>query len=364
MSFTKRINAAHSEKVLDESHLASLLNEDGDYKEIPIEEIQPDVSQPRQNFDEKRLQELAATIKTQGILEPIIVRPNPSEWRRDIDKYVIVTGERRYRAAEIAGLKTVPCSVRDVSASRALYMQMIENLQREELTPREAAQGYARLNEEFDLSYRAIAHEVGKDFSDLTKTVKVYSDESLAAIVDKGDLPLFTVAALLPLPEAQRLPLARQLIKRRQRGETVTVSSVTAEVRALTGKAPRVGNSHTPQLAAVPMPLNFDSPRPLTLDETKRGQLPYVETGHERIGAGNIANGITAHHYTPQAPAVTLAQLEIWHEHALKTVAGTPKYLQILETDATLSSDAKRGFRDKLLQIARVAQQSAEMIKL
>jgi ParB family chromosome partitioning protein len=121
-----------------------------------IEEVFPNRSQPRRYFDEERLQELADSIKKKGILEPLIVR------RRE-QGYEIIVGERRWRAAQKAGLKEVPVIVKEVEGVEALEMSLIENLQRENLNPLEEAEGYQRLVEEFGLSQEEVAARVGKD---------------------------------------------------------------------------------------------------------------------------------------------------------------------------------------------------------
>ena len=131
-----------------------------------IEEILPNRSQPRKHFDESKLQELAESIKEKGILEPLIVR-------RAAQGYEIIVGERRWRAAQKAGLKEVPVLVKEIEGREALEMSLIENLQRENLNPVEEAEGFRRLTEEFGLGQEDVAARVGKDRTTITNTLRL-----------------------------------------------------------------------------------------------------------------------------------------------------------------------------------------------
>lgn len=131
-----------------------------------IEEVLPNRSQPRKHFDEARLQELAESIKEKGILEPLIVR-------RVGEGYEIIVGERRWRAAQKAGLREVPVLVREIEGREALEISLIENLQRENLNPIEEAEGFRRLIEEFGLSQEDVAARVGKDRTTVANTLRL-----------------------------------------------------------------------------------------------------------------------------------------------------------------------------------------------
>ena len=131
-----------------------------------IEEVLPNRSQPRKHFDESKLQELAESIKEKGILEPLIVR-------RVGQGYEIIVGERRWRAAQKAGLKEVPVLVKEVGGREALEISLIENLQRENLNPIEEADGFRRLIEEFSLSQEDLATRVGKDRTTVANTLRL-----------------------------------------------------------------------------------------------------------------------------------------------------------------------------------------------
>jgi ParB family chromosome partitioning protein len=131
-----------------------------------IEEVMPNRSQPRKRFDESKLQELAESIKKNGILEPLIVR-------KVEQGYEIIVGERRWRAAQKAGLKEVPVLVKEVEGPEALEISLIENLQRENLNPIEEAEGYRRLIEEFGINQEELGVRVGKDRTTVTNTLRL-----------------------------------------------------------------------------------------------------------------------------------------------------------------------------------------------
>ena len=131
-----------------------------------IEEIVPNRSQPRKHFDESRLQELAESIKEKGILEPLIVR-------RIEQGYELIVGERRWRAAQRAGLKEVPVLVKEAEGREALELSLIENLQRENLNPVEEAEAFKRLTEEFNVSQGELATRLGKDRTTITNALRL-----------------------------------------------------------------------------------------------------------------------------------------------------------------------------------------------
>ncbi len=131
-----------------------------------IEEIIPNRSQPRKHFDESKIQELAWSIKEKGILEPLIVR-------RTDQGYELIVGERRWRAAQKAGLKEVPVLVKEVEGREALEISLIENLQREDLNPMEAAEAFKHLIEEFNISQEDLSKRMGKDRTTITNTLRL-----------------------------------------------------------------------------------------------------------------------------------------------------------------------------------------------
>ena len=145
-----------------------------------IEELQPNRYQPRKNFNDENQKQLVASIKSSGIIQPIIVRK--------FDKgYEIIAGERRWRAAQAAGLKDVPIVIREATDMQAAEMSLIENIQREELNPLEEAAAYITLNEKFSLSQEEISFRVGKDRSTITNTIRLLKlpAKIKAALVEK-----------------------------------------------------------------------------------------------------------------------------------------------------------------------------------
>src|SRR5262249_13237665 len=133
---------------------------------LPIEQIQPNPMQPRTSFHPERLEELASSIRANGIIQPLIVR-------RAGDAYQIVAGERRWRAARLAGLASVPAVVQDVADPRMLEVALSENIQREDLNPIETAHAYERLVRELGLSHEEIGRRTGKDRTSIANTIRL-----------------------------------------------------------------------------------------------------------------------------------------------------------------------------------------------
>ncbi len=133
---------------------------------LPIDSIRPNPMQPRTIFQPERLEELAASIRANGIIQPLIVR-------RSGDSYQIVAGERRWRAAQLAGLTEVPVVVQDVAEARMLELALIENIQREDLNPIETAHAYERLHRELGLTHEEIGRRTGKDRTSIVNMVRL-----------------------------------------------------------------------------------------------------------------------------------------------------------------------------------------------
>jgi len=165
---------------------------------IPLALIEPSPFQPRRRFDEAALRELAASIRRRGVLQPLLVRPLG-------DGYQLVAGERRFRAAQLAGLDEVPAVVRELSDREALEVALVENLQREDLSPVEEAEGYRRLAE-MGLSHEAIAARVGRSRSAVSNALRLLQlpPEALQAL-DDGRITAGHARALLMLPPERRL---------------------------------------------------------------------------------------------------------------------------------------------------------------
>lgn len=173
--------------------LAQLQNEELDTPsgEIGVESIQPNPRQPRTRFDDEALRELAASIKQVGVIQPIVVRPLAA------GRYEIIAGERRFRAAQLAGLKTVPIVTRSAGNQQSLELALIENVQREDIGPVEAAKAYKLLMDEFDLKQEEVATKVGKSRSTVANTVRLL--QLPARVVDALDGGSITEGQARPL---------------------------------------------------------------------------------------------------------------------------------------------------------------------
>jgi len=177
---------------------------------VAIEEVHPAPSQPRKTFDDVRLGELAESIRVQGIIQPLVVR------QRTEGGYELVAGERRWRAAQRAGLHEVPVVVREIAVARAFEMALVENLQREDLNPIEEAEAYQRLVTEFGYSQESLASRVGKDRSTVANALRLLRlPELVRALVIGGRLGMGHARALLGLETDDSIErLARQTASR------------------------------------------------------------------------------------------------------------------------------------------------------
>jgi ParB family transcriptional regulator, chromosome partitioning protein len=173
---------------------------------LPVGQLQPGKYQPRTRMDQDSLQQLADSIKAQGIMQPILVRP------LDIDKYEIIAGERRWRAAQLAGLTEVPALVREIADEAALAMALIENIQREDLNPLEEAVGIKRLIDEFSMTHQIAAEAVGRSRTAVTNLLRLLNlaqpvqEMLMAHRIDMGH-----ARALLALEGAKQLLAAEQI---------------------------------------------------------------------------------------------------------------------------------------------------------
>ena len=177
-------------------------------RRVPIAEIRPNPRQPRRVFDENRLAELAESIHHQGMLQPLVVR--------QVDQgYELIIGERRLRAAQRAGLERVSVVIKEVSDAESLEMALVENIQREELTPVEEALAYRQLMEEFHLTQEEVAARVGKSRPVVTNLLRVLSlPDEITEAIDQGSLSVGHARALLALETPERqIELARRVMQ-------------------------------------------------------------------------------------------------------------------------------------------------------
>lgn len=177
--------------------------------EIPIASLRPNPLQPRAELDEAALEELASSIKENGILQPILVRPVAS------DAYQVVAGQRRVEAARLAGLTAIPAYVRDVPNDKLLTVALIENLQREDINPIEEAVAYKYLHEDEGMSHEAIARAIGKHRATVTNALRLLNlPEAVTEMLRNGEITPGHARALLPLQNPSRqFALAERIVK-------------------------------------------------------------------------------------------------------------------------------------------------------
>jgi ParB family chromosome partitioning protein len=177
--------------------------------EIPVERLEPNPHQPRAALDPTRLGDLAASIRQNGVVQPILVRPRG-------DHFQIIAGERRWRAAQEAGLATVPVTVRDVPDTGLLELALVENIQREELTPLEEAQAFQKLQTEFHLTQEDIARRVGRERSTVANTLRLLRlPRELRDLLGTGRLEAGHARALLALSGAdEQVALGREAARK------------------------------------------------------------------------------------------------------------------------------------------------------
>ena len=179
----------------------------GSVQHIELSRIDPNPYQSRRSFDQKKLQELAQSIKNHGVMQPVVVRRNGDRW-------ALIAGERRWRAASLAGLAAIPAVVRDASDREVLELTLIENVQREDLNPIETAEAFARLANEAGLTHEQIAHRTGKDRATVTNLLRLLRlPKEIQEKIESGDLSPGHARAILKLPtESSQLYMATRVV--------------------------------------------------------------------------------------------------------------------------------------------------------
>jgi ParB family chromosome partitioning protein len=253
--------------------------------QIPIKNIQPNPHQPRREIVQAELEELAASIREHGIIQPLIVTREGVS-----DRYTLIAGERRLRAAELAGLETVPAIVRDASELQRLELALIENIQREDLSPIEAAEAYQALAEEFGLSHDEIAVQVGKSRVAVTNTIRLLKlPEVVLQALEDGRITEGHARALLALPNTQSQSAALQTILR----HNLTVRQVEELTRKMGGQKQQL----------VQKPVKPSAVR--DLEERMRGRLGTKVT----IQHGKSGGTIVIHYYSEEELEALVEQL-------------------------------------------------------
>lgn len=194
---------ATSEEKLDPKEQEAV---DGVLKHLPIEFLERGRYQPRRDMDPEALEELAQSIKTQGVMQPIVVRPIGEQ------QYEIIAGERRWRASQLAGLDKVPCVIREVADEAAIAMALIENIQREDLNPIEEAMALHRFQDEFSLTQQQVAEAVGKSRTTVTNLLRLMNLSSEAkTLLERGDIEMGHARAILTLETPKQTDAARTI---------------------------------------------------------------------------------------------------------------------------------------------------------
>jgi ParB family chromosome partitioning protein len=185
----------------------AVLAQEGELRTLPIEQIQPGKYQPRRHWNDEALDELAASIKAQGLIQPVVVR----EIGRH--RYELIAGERRWRAAQRAQLGEIPALIKQVAEQAVPAMALIENIQRQDLTPLEEADALKRLIEDFELTHQQAADAVGRSRASVSNLLRLTElPEAIKKLLDDGKLEMGHARCLLTLDESVAVPLARQAV--------------------------------------------------------------------------------------------------------------------------------------------------------
>ena len=208
-------------------------------RSLPVASLQPGKYQPRTRMDSASLDDLAASIRAQGLMQPILVRPLADAFGEE--RYEIVAGERRWRAAQMVGLAEVPTLIREIPDESALAMALIENIQRENLNPLEEASGIQRLIDEFEMTHQQAADAVGRSRPAASNLLRLLNlAKPVQELLMAGDIDMGHARALLPLDGASQIQLAQRVV---QKGLSVRETERLVQ-RAL--KPPKGAGARTP----------------------------------------------------------------------------------------------------------------------
>ena len=238
----------------------------GGMQQIPIIAIAPNPSQPRSEINDEGLEELAKSILEHGILQPLILSKNASD-----NQYTLIAGERRLRAAEIAGLESIPAIIRNVTEQERLEIALIENIQRENLTPLEAALAYQQLSDEFNLSHEDISRKVGKSRTAITNTLRLLKlPDNVQLALHSGKISEGHARALLGLPSKKSQIAVLQTIL----NNSLNVRQTEELVRKFSGQKPKVKNGRkavSPEVKSLEDQLRTLLGTKVTLNHGKKG---------------------------------------------------------------------------------------------
>ena len=258
---------------------------DGDLRTLPVDIIQRGKYQPRRDIQPEALEELAESIKAQGVMQPIVVRPISA------DKYEIIAGERRWRATQLAGLDSIPALVRPVSDEAAIAMALIENIQREDLNAMEEALALSRLQQEFDLTHQEVADAVGKSRTTVSNLLRLMTlREDVQRMLEHGDLELGHAKALLGLPAEIQSQAASSVVSK---GLSVRQTEALVRSKLAELDSPKTKNKPAmdPDIRKLQDQLSEKVGVPVTIDHSVKGKGKLVL----KYNSLNELDGILSH---------------------------------------------------------------------
>lgn len=244
---------------------------DGTLKKLPVEWLQRGKYQPRRDMDQAALEELAESIRHQGVMQPIVVRPI------DKDRYEIIAGERRWRATQLAGLDEIPAVIREVADETAIALALIENIQREDLNPMEEAFALKRLQDEFELTQKEVAEAVGKSRTAVTNTLRLLNlSDEVKTMLEHGDLEMGHARCLLSLePEKQR-SVARTIVAKSLSVRQAEVLSRKALEEETETSTPDTTNNTDKDILSLQEQLGEKVGVPVDIQHSKKGSGKLV----------------------------------------------------------------------------------------
>ncbi len=239
-------------------------------RNLPVDLLQRGQYQPREDMRTETLDDLASSIRAQGVVQPIVVRPLPGEGEA---RYEIIAGERRWRAAQIAGLDEIPAVIRNVPDEAAVAMSLIENIQRENLNPLEEARALQRLTVEFEMTHEEAAQAVGRSRSAVSNLLRLLDlDEGVRAMVEARNLEMGHARALLALPGVRQIEVARQVASR---GLSVRETERLVK-QILTPRKPKPAPRKDPNIRALESDLTEKLGARVSVQSTAKGKGKLV----------------------------------------------------------------------------------------
>jgi len=248
-------------------------NNDEEIQDISLSEIRPNPYQPRKNFDDKSLKELSDSIKENGVFQPIIIR-------KSVNGYEIIAGERRFRASKMAKKKTIPAIIRNFDESQMMEVAVLENLQREDLTPLEEAQAYEMLQKNLGLTQEEVSKRMGKSRPYIANYLRLLTlPNKTKHLLQHGDLSMGQARTLLGLKDKDKIDeVAKKVVK-----EGMPVRKVEALISSLNAKKPRKKTTHKSAfIRASESQLSNKFGSSVNISETKKGK------GHLSINFGSV----------------------------------------------------------------------------